>query len=188
MDTTLVLNTDLQPLSITPLSTMRWQEAITRSWDGSVSVIEVYKNIVKRSPSISIELPSVVMLNTYQHNKRTVRYSRHNVFLRDLFTCQYCGVSFHDRTQELTIDHYIPRAIGGKTEWNNSVTACHRCNTSKSHHLHIHPIHKPYKPDIWDLIKKRKSLPIRVCDESWIPYIGWTDEKLVYVENKENKF
>jgi 5-methylcytosine-specific restriction endonuclease McrA len=58
-----------------------------------------------------------------------VRYSRVNVFARDKFTCQYCGERPH--RSELNLDHVIPRALGGRTTWENVVCSCVECNRRK---------------------------------------------------------
>ncbi|MBG0771343.1 MAG: HNH endonuclease, partial [Anaerolineaceae bacterium] len=56
-----------------------------------------------------------------------VKLTRKEIFRRDNFTCQYCG----RQTNTLTIDHVIPRHMGGETTWSNVVTACSRCNHLK---------------------------------------------------------
>jgi len=55
------------------------------------------------------------------------RLTRKEVFRRDNFTCQYCSSS----SKELTIDHIIPRHLGGEHNWTNVVTACSVCNHRK---------------------------------------------------------
>jgi 5-methylcytosine-specific restriction endonuclease McrA len=178
---TLVLNADMQPLSIVPLSVDTWQDAITKVWSGDVVVVDEYPDQDKHSPSITIKLPSVVMVKEFQSPKRTVKFSRYNVFLRDMFTCQYCGLDMSDNVRALTLDHYHPKAKGGKTIWSNSVAACPRCNHEKAHHNEMEPRQVPYKPDYWELVKKRKMLPITIADASWIPYLGWADESLITI-------
>lgn len=181
---TLVLNADMQPLSIMPLSTADWKEVIGMIWAGDVSELEFYDDWEVHSPSLTIKVPSVVMLKRYEHIKQTIRYSRERIFLRDRYICQYCGLDmFYDR-RKLTIDHVVPKAKGGRSTWINSVTACPSCNFRKSHHDHMKPKHKPYKAEYWDLVNIAKTLPIVVPHESWVPYIGW-DEKLIKVAGKE---
>jgi 5-methylcytosine-specific restriction endonuclease McrA len=65
--------------------------------------------------------------------RREIRFSRRNVYLRDAHTCQYCGRVF--REEELNLDHVVPRDVGGKTNWENIVTACVRCNSRKANRL-----------------------------------------------------
>lgn len=47
--------------------------------------------------------------------------------------CEYCGKSFE--TAELTMDHIVPLARGGKTVKNNIVAACKECNNKKKYML-----------------------------------------------------
>lgn len=178
---TLILNADMQPLSVVPLSVnSNWKEVIGMLWAGDVTEVETYEDWVVHSPSIEINVPSVVMLNSYQTIKHTVAYSRKNVFLRDLYTCQYCGMDMRNHPQLWTIDHVVPKAKGGRSSWTNSITACPSCNIKKAHHDIMKPRYQPYKPDYWDLAKCVKKMPIRVPDQSWIKYLGW-DEDLVQV-------
>lgn len=80
--------------------------------------------------SVTVRIPYVIRLRRYVHiPHRTVKFSRRNVFLRDQHTCQYCGRAF--APIELTLDHVTPRSRGGKTAWDNVVTACKRCNHKK---------------------------------------------------------
>jgi 5-methylcytosine-specific restriction endonuclease McrA len=184
MNTTLILNADMQPLSLVPLSVKSWQEAITMVWTGNVSVLEEYENQDKHSPSVTIKLPSVVTVREYQNIKKSVKFSRYGVFLRDMFKCQYCGLDLSHTPNVITLDHYTPRALGGKTTWDNSISACPSCNSKKAHHIDMHKLvkYKPYKPDYWELVGNRKKLPIIVPDASWIPYLGWEDHSLITVK------
>lgn len=76
--------------------------------------------------------PAVVrLLRNVRVRPLCVRFSRENVYLRDQHRCQYCGKTCGPR--ELTLDHVIPRARGGKTTWRNVVTACGECNRRKGH-------------------------------------------------------
>ncbi len=73
-------------------------------------------------------IPSVIRLQMMVRRPRPrVRLTRREVFRRDNFTCQYCG----KRTMDLTIDHVIPRHLGGTHSWNNVVAACSSCNHRK---------------------------------------------------------
>ena len=57
-------------------------------------------------------------------------FSRRNIFKRDRFTCQYCGAQ--PGSEELTLDHVIPRVQGGESRWDNCVLACLACNKRKA--------------------------------------------------------
>ncbi len=82
--------------------------------------------------SFSFKLPSVIRLLRYIKIKRRfdyVPFSRANIYARDDHRCQYCGESFP--TSELTFDHVVPVAQGGRKDWENIVTCCVTCNRSK---------------------------------------------------------
>lgn len=77
-------------------------------------------------------LPSVIQLvSIVPRWKQRVRFCRRSVFARDAFTCSYCGAQ--GMTEDLTLDHVIPRAQGGTTVWENVVCACVGCNQRKAH-------------------------------------------------------
>ena len=83
---------------------------------------------------LTLRIPPVLLLTGYDRiPKRGIRFSRHNVYLRDNHCCQYCGQHCH--AAELTLDHVVPRERGGKTTWENIVTACVRCNARKANRL-----------------------------------------------------
>jgi 5-methylcytosine-specific restriction endonuclease McrA len=82
------------------------------------------------TPRGPLRVPRVITLCGYDRvPRRHVRYSRLNIFTRDKFTCQYCGVSPH--RSELNLDHVIPRSLGGRTTWENVVCSCVECNRRK---------------------------------------------------------
>jgi 5-methylcytosine-specific restriction endonuclease McrA len=81
--------------------------------------------------TLAIPVPEVIVLTRYQSvPDRGVAFSRRNLFRRDRNTCQYCGAK--PGTEELTIDHVLPRARGGTSCWTNCVLACLECNRKKS--------------------------------------------------------
>ena len=59
-----------------------------------------------------------------------VTFSRRNIFKRDRYVCQYCGSQ--PGSEELTIDHVVPRSQGGVSSWTNCVLACMTCNKRKA--------------------------------------------------------
>jgi 5-methylcytosine-specific restriction endonuclease McrA len=122
----LVLNADYTPLSYYPLSLWPWQTAIKAAFLERVDIIAEYDREI-RSPSLRMKLPSVIALRQYVRPASTPAFTRFNLFLRDRFTCQYCTVP----GGELTFDHVIPRAYGGRTTWENVTTACAPCNLKK---------------------------------------------------------
>jgi len=77
-----------------------------------------------------IRVPRVIVLLACEHLPRArVRFSRHNIYLRDGNRCQYCGRGF--QRAELNLDHVIPRSRGGITTWENVVCSCVACNLRK---------------------------------------------------------
>ncbi len=80
--------------------------------------------------SLRIKIPEVIVLHRCERFLRPkVVFSRRNLFRRDRNTCQYCGRRFP--TEDLSIDHVIPRSLGGHSSWSNCVVACLRCNSRK---------------------------------------------------------
>ena len=169
----LVLNADFRPMSYFPLSVLSWQEAITAVLRERVSVVAEYDAWV-RSPSTRMRLPSVVALRKYQRPPRRVAFTRFNVFLRDRFTCQYCGVAL--AASALTFEHVIPRSRGGQTTWANIVTACMPCNTGKADRLGFKPRRVPREPTLKELLAARRAFPPGYLHESWSDYLYWDTE------------
>ena len=125
----LVLNADFRPLSYYPLSLWSWQDAIKAVFLDRVNIVANYDRAV-HSPSFEIQLPSVVSLKSFVKPTTHPAFTRFNVFLRDRFSCVYCGSN-----KELTFDHVVPRAQGGRTTWENVATACAPCNLRKGDRL-----------------------------------------------------
>ena len=169
MSDVLLLNSDYNPISILPLSVVDWQHAVKLLFLDRISVIEEYDNWEIRSEYLTMKVPCVCVTKEYFRYKKAVKFSRSNLFLRDLYQCQYCGDTFDHK--DLTLDHVIPRAHGGKTTWENSVTACKSCNSKKGHKLQK-PLREPFKPDHFHLINKWKSRPVQVRHPSWYQYLG----------------
>ncbi|MCL5965740.1 MAG: HNH endonuclease [Deltaproteobacteria bacterium] len=77
-----------------------------------------------------IRVPRVIVLVAYDRvPRRNVRFSRHNIFIRDRNRCQYCGRNYP--RSELNLDHVVPRSRGGRTSWENIVCSCLECNKRK---------------------------------------------------------
>lgn len=173
----LILNADFRPLSYFPLSIWPWQEAVKAIFRDSVTVISEYDRVV-RSPGVSFKLPSVLALKEYIPMARSPAFTRFNVFLRDQWTCQYCGDCF--KTQELSFDHVIPRSRGGRTTWENIVAACRDCNTPKGNRLPkesgMYPIMTPRRPSIFELHERGRKFPPHFLHESWGDFLYWDSE------------
>lgn len=179
---TLVLNADCQPLSLLPLSVVPWQESLRLLYTDKASIVLSYEDKVIHSPSVTMNIPSVIMLKEYVKTRNKIKYNRESVYLRDGYTCQYCGLDAlaNNCKNILTLDHYIPRSRGGKSCFENMVTACLSCNLEKSDRFHMKPKTLPYKPNYFQMVKKRKLYPINLSDPRWNDYLMW-DENLVNI-------
>lgn len=171
---TLVINADGMPVSVLPISTVSWKDAILYMYHDKCDVMEWYDDWMVRSPSWETKVPAVIMLKSYLHRKNSVRFSKYNVYLRDEYKCVYCG--FQGNNQNLTIDHHLALSKGGKTNWNNILTACSPCNTKKGNRNILKPRYLPYKPDYYELVEKRKKLPLNIKHESWRKWLNLHDD------------
>ena len=165
----LLLNSDFNPISILPLSVISWQHAVKLYFLERVQILEEYQDWEIHSEYLTMKVPAVCVTKDYFKFKKAAKFSRSNLFLRDLYQCQYCGDTFDHK--ELTLDHVKPRSKGGKTNWENSVTACRSCNFRKGTH-DWKPLREPYKPDHFQLINKWRQRPIQVKHASWYLYLG----------------
>ena len=168
--TCLILNADASPVSMLPLSTIGWEEAVRYLVSEKAIALEWYDDWVVRSEKWSTRVPAVMILKEYQKKKTAVRYSKQNVFLRDGYICQYCEDVVSRKTA--TLDHVLPTSHGGKTTWENTVTACGPCNANKGNNKKIVPKMKPYKPTYFQLAEKRKRLKWELQHPSWANYLG----------------
>ena len=96
-----------------------------------------------------IAVPRIIRLLFYDHLPRSeVKFNRRNIFARDRNKCQYCGKRYP--TSELSLDHIIPRSMGGEAAWENIVCACTKCNVKKGgrppKQAGLKLIQKPVKP------------------------------------------
>ncbi len=114
--------------------------------------------------------PEVVALVEYDRlPSAVVAFSRRNVFKRDRYTCQYCGTQ--PGTDELTIDHVLPRSRGGQSTWTNCVLACFQCNKRKAdrtpEQAGMHLKKRPVRPNSRPLYADHH---VRI--ESWTKFIS----------------
>lgn len=169
----LVLNSDYTPINLLPLSTFSWKDAIVNVFQEKVDIVEVYDDVFIRSASHKFKVPSIVVNRTFRKRKTQVEFCKPHVYLRDGYNCQYCGA--HCTAGELTFDHWVPRAEGGKTTWENIVSACKTCNHRKGtqNRKRWVPRTKPYRPSYGELAAKARKRPIIIPDERWVPYLNW---------------
>ncbi|WP_425070695.1 HNH endonuclease [Sagittula sp. S175] len=170
----LVLNADYRPLSYYPLSLWTWQEAVKAKFLDRVDIVAEYDEVV-RSPSMTLRIPSVVVLKDFVKPQKRVAFTRFNLFLRDEFRCQYCG-----NKAELTFDHVVPRAKGGITSWENVVAACAPCNLRKGskslRHSGLALRKVPRQPTAGELLNMGRRFPPNHLHDSWMDFLYWDAE------------
>lgn len=142
------------------LNTVTWQKAIKLIVKGKATVVKYTEVVVRTAEHVVVKIPAVMKLmkiiRTIYRTK--VPFSKKNVMVRDNFICQYCG-----SLKQLTIDHVIPVSRGGKSTFENCVTACKNCNHKKSDklpsELHMYLKKQPISPTIAEFtrIKAVKS-------------------------------
>lgn len=166
----LILNSDASPISIIPLSVISWEESIRYMVTEKATVLEWYDHWIVHSQRWSTPVPAVMILKEFQKKKTTIRFSKQNIYLRDDFKCQYCGVDVGRKAA--TLDHILPVSQGGKTTWENCTTSCGPCNSRKGNDHKIKPKIMPKKPSYFQLVEKRKKLSWDLQHPSWINYLG----------------
>jgi 5-methylcytosine-specific restriction endonuclease McrA len=137
-----------------PIGILRWEDAVKMRYEGTADVVAEYEQTVS-SPSVTWRVPAVIRLRRMPAGKkRGIKFSRSNVYQRDGHRCQYCGNRLAESV--LSYDHVVPRAAGGRTCWENIVTACRPCNTRKGcrtcDESGMWPLNEPRRP---------KSLPVQ---------------------------
>jgi 5-methylcytosine-specific restriction endonuclease McrA len=157
-----------------PHQVVVWQRAISMSYLHEVDVLEQYEEAA-RSPSIVIRFPAVARLNKQLVTmKKDVKFSRQNVYARDSYRCQYCGVK-PQSPKGLNYDHVIPRSKGGKTNWENVVACCLACNTRKADRTPKQAgmvlRRQPVRPHTLPMSASPVDLPA-VVPELWLPYLN----------------
>lgn len=179
---TLVLNRNWQPVHVATVA-----RALVMLWNGSARIVDpadyqlydwsdwsrlkpIDGQPFVQSVRQKLRVPEVVALAKFDRlPTQTVAFSRRNVFQRDKMTCQYCGKQ--PGSEELTIDHVVPRSRGGQSTWTNCVLACIECNARKADRtpdearmrLRTAPIRPMWKP-----IYARRMERI----ESWSKFIS----------------
>lgn len=164
---TLLLNASYEPLMV-----ISWQRAISLFYMEKVEVLSVYDDREVRSVSLSFKMPSVVRLLRYvKHRMARVKFSRQNVYARDGYLCQYCGVP--GTKSELSLDHVLPRSRGGVTSWENITTCCVRCNREKGartpEEANMPLLLQPFRPR--SMAQLSRHAHFRNTPEDWDDYL-----------------
>lgn len=158
----LVLNQNYEPLSVCSA-----KRAIILVFLGKAEIIEHHEHMV-RSVSFSLPLPSVVRLFLFINVPRKgIILSRRNVVKRDNHTCQYCGTI----QGPMTVDHIVPKTLGGKDSWDNLICACVSCNNKKGdrtpEQAGMKLLRQPRIPNRITFIQHF----IGIADSRWRPYL-----------------
>lgn len=151
--TVLKLNSDYNPIG-----TISVREALCLIFREVVYAIEHYAEQIKDSAGRLYELPKIVVLKEFsRHLMGNAQFSKKNVLIRDNHECCYCGDKL--KRSEATLDHVVPKSKGGKTVWNNIVTACEPCNTYKGNRLvkecSLSLLRNPYVPTKLEILNKQ---------------------------------
>lgn len=186
---TLVLNRNWQPVGVASVARSLTLVAAERArivdptdfqqytWADWAKLIPQRDEPFVQSVTFRIRVPEVITLTEYDRvPQNAVTFSRRNIYKRDHFTCQYCHTQLH--SEDLTIDHVIPRSRGGTSTWENCVLACLPCNKRKADRTpaeaHM-PLRKvPVRPK-WRPLYARQDMKI----ESWSKFLSeayWTIE------------
>lgn len=159
----LIINTSGQPIRIA-----HWTKAILLIYLGKADAVSYYKDTYIHSQFKTIHLPNIINLKKYVKGQIIYpKFNRENVFIRDKYICQYCGIK--ENPKKLTIDHVVPKSLGGKKNWTNIVTCCIPCNQKKANKTieisGMSLIKKPFK------LKKLSLLSLKQNDpKEWKSY------------------
>jgi hypothetical protein len=179
---TLVLNRNWQPVNVAAVA-----RALVLLWNESARVVDPddYQTYTWADWSqlrvrdgdpfiqairLRLRAPEVIVLANYDRlPSAAVSFSRRNLFKRDHWTCQYCGVQ--PGADELTIDHVVPRSQGGTSTWENCVLACMTCNKRKAdrtpREAGLKLSRAPVRP-MWKPMYARHTVRI----ESWSKFVS----------------
>ena len=182
---TLILNRNWQPVGIARVS-----RALTKLFNDSAHVVdpETYQlhdwdswqaqpvdgDAFIQGRGFRLRVPEVITLAKYDKvPQNAVTFSRRNIFKRDRFTCQYCGAQ--PGTEDLTIDHVLPKSRGGISSWTNCVLACSDCNHRKADRtpeearmpLKQQPVKPKWRPIYATRSVRRASWTKFISDSYW---------------------
>lgn len=179
---TLVLNRSWQPVGVANVS-----RALVLLWNDNAHVVDpadyrlyAWTDWARLIPQedepfiqavrMRLRVPEVVALTDYDRVPvNAVTFSRRNIYKRDRYTCQYCGVQ--PGSEELTIDHVIPRSQAGVSTWENCVLACIDCNKRKADRTPAEarmPLRKPPVRPLWRPLYAARDVRI----DSWSRFLS----------------
>ncbi len=169
----LVLNQNYEPLNVCHV-----HRAFVLVFCGKAEVVESNGHTLHTSTR-SYQCPSVIrLLYLIKRAHPMAKLTRKEIFMRDNFTCQYCGTKTHD----LTLDHVVPRHRGGQHRWENLVSACKACNHRKGGRLpdeaRMHLNVRPAQPRVSRYYWVHQHLQ-STHDPAWLKFIPDAERKRV---------
>ncbi len=161
----LVLNQNYEPLNVCNV-----KRAIVMVITGKAEVLE-QNGLVLHTIDDDYRAPSVIRLSALIKRPRPqVKLTRREVFIRDGYVCQYCGI--HSR--DLTIDHVMPKSRNGPHTWENLVSACKTCNHRKggrtAQEARMRLLREPFRPRAGAYYTIQRKLSQTLQDE-WSKFI-----------------
>lgn len=151
------------------------------SWKDVSAAMDGHPQGFVRTPSFRIAIPDVISLRAYDRlPPAQVKFTRRNIYEHYGYRCCYCGERF--KTEMLNLEHIVPRSRGGKSDWDNVVTACVPCNTKKAnrlpHEAGMALLIKPERPQ-WKgpgSILFRPGIEIRESWQKFVDSFYWNGE------------
>jgi len=162
----LVLNQNYEPLNVCNV-----KRALVMVIAGKAEVLE-QNGLILHTIDRDFRAPSVIRLAALIRRPRPqVKLTRREVFIRDAFTCQYCGV----QTRDLTLDHVMPKSRHGAHTWENLVSACKGCNHRKGgktvQEARMRLLREPFRPraGAYYTIQRKLGQELRAEWEKFVP-------------------
>ena len=159
-------------------------------WDEAIEFSQLNESMIIRLARYGLRMPEIMVCTNYEgqgfvSGPRKPKFSRRNLFARDRNTCQYCGKKC--KTDDMNLDHVIPKSRGGGMNWKNIVAACIKCNDKKAartpREANMHLIREPFVPKASDIRrpfshKLRRKIGTDV-PQNWEQFLGkmyWDSE------------
>ncbi len=159
----LILNADYSAISICTVP-----KAFLLVYLNKAEMVAEIPKAQLRTITRTYPLPSIIRLNSYVNVPfRGVVMNRNNIFKRDNNNCVYCG-----HHKDLTLDHVMPKSRGGKTHWENLVTACKKCNSRKGkqtpEEANMPLKYSPFKPTFLTFVRDCSGK----LEDNWLPFLN----------------
>lgn len=167
MNGVVVLNSDY-----TFMGNIDWKRSIVLLYQGKAETIkDSDKTVYNHNKTCSYIIPKVIRLIKYvtQIFKNKIPYSKSNVFIRDNYICQYCGIKMEKK--QCTIDHIVPKSKGGISSWENCTTSCKNCNNYKGDYdlkdISLTLKKKPVQPNVSDFNRIKSETLMDTLKNIW---------------------